>query len=268
MTLQAPEFWVVIPAAGRGSRMQQSMPKQYLELSGQKVIEYSLGHFAQDPDICGIVVVTDDDAMIKPIISKFKQSYPNTRFHITSGGVERVDSVKQGLVAIDKLSTTDDVWVLVHDAARPCLTRRDITRLKQSAEYFSDGAILAAPIVDTLKQIDNVRITHTHNRQHFMRALTPQMAPVKLLIKAIEHCQSNNISVTDEAQALESIGASVGIVEGRHDNIKITYPADLAFAEFILTQQANELDNPSENNTSFNKLSFNKHTENSDGMKS
>ena len=265
MSLQTPEFWVVIPAAGRGSRMQQSTAKQYLELSGRKVIEYSLERFSQDQEIRGIIIVTDDDETVLPIIEKFQQSYPKIHFQITRGGAERADSVRLGLKAVKTLSTNDNVWVLVHDAARPCLTTTDLIRLKQSTKNYPEGAILAAPIVDTLKQIKHSRITETHNRQLFMRALTPQMAPLKLLSEAVEHCQKNNVLITDEAQALETFGASVGVVEGRHDNIKITYPEDLALAEFILKQQASELESSTVKRNAFSNDTDN--TGNSDRMK-
>ncbi len=232
------ELWVVIPAAGSGSRMSSETPKQYLTLQNHPVIDYSIQLFRSHHQVTGIVVVTqaDDKAW-----NKLQNQY-NDKVMNTLGGKERSDSVLNGLKFVEQqVSDLHSTWVMVHDAARPCLTRNDLNHLIESRKQFNNGAILAAPVVDTLKQVkENQLISKTHNRELYARAFTPQLAPLVTLKKALEKCRQQKNAVTDEAQAMELYRKPMGIVYGRRDNIKVTYPEDIALAEFILKQQQTE----------------------------
>ncbi len=235
MTKPAKHFWVVIPAAGTGSRMQQTIPKQYLQLNGRPVLDYSLALFYHHPDIQRIVVVGDEqDNRLQQIIEPYKN-----KVLVTAGGDTRAESVSHGLELIAQHTTDfESTWVLVHDAARPCLNEQDLNALIASSEQFPDGALLVAPVVDTLKQCAQRQVMQTHNREHFALALTPQMAPLSNLQLALRQAQQKGAIVTDEAQALELAGYRVGTVSGRRDNIKVTFPEDLALASFFLSQHS------------------------------
>ncbi|WP_144391353.1 2-C-methyl-D-erythritol 4-phosphate cytidylyltransferase [Pleionea sediminis] len=231
------DIWVVIPAAGCGSRMQSDVPKQYLSLANKKVIEHSLDLFSRDESLSGIVVVADaDDRYIDSILQNYSDKVVRVE-----GGKERADSVLNGLLWLNELDSAKNIWVLVHDAARPCLTVGDLDKLKKSRKTFSQGAILVAPVVDTLKQVSGDTIVATHNRAEFRRALTPQLAPLTILLDALINARKANQPITDEAQALEFAGHQVGTVEGERNNLKITYPEDLALAEWILKNREIEL---------------------------
>lgn len=157
------------------------------------------------------------------------------------GGKERVDSVLNGLQVID-----DNNWVLVHDAARPCITHEDIDSLIDQCIYHKSGGILAAPVVDTIKcannssagKINNIRTTI--DRDSLWHAFTPQMFQTKELKKAIKQALVQGINITDEASAIETLGLPCLLVSGRRDNIKITRPEDLLLAEFYLKNQKTE----------------------------
>ncbi len=234
MSQTQQEYWVIIPAAGCGSRMNSDTPKQYLPLCGKKVIEHSLSLFDADEDIAGIVVVADTN---DNYISEVLASCSNRVFRV-DGGAERADSVMNGLNWLIEQQVNRESCVLVHDAARPCLSVTDLDKLKASVGDFPDGAILVAPVVDTLKQVNGSNISKTHDRAQFRRALTPQMAPLGVLHHALKQANKKNLCVTDEAQALELAGVRVGVVEGQRNNLKITYPEDLALAEFVLQSRA------------------------------
>jgi 2-C-methyl-D-erythritol 4-phosphate cytidylyltransferase len=151
------------------------------------------------------------------------------------GGKERADSVLSGLKTIREQASDGD-WVLVHDAARPCITATDIHHLINSLVNDDVGGILALASPDTLKQVQGNAITGTLDRSHIWRALTPQMFRYGMLKNALEQTQGNP-AITDDASALELQGLQPKIVEGRPDNIKITRPEDLALAQFYMEQQ-------------------------------
>jgi 2-C-methyl-D-erythritol 4-phosphate cytidylyltransferase len=234
MKMSEIQFWAVIPAAGSGTRMKQSIPKQYLNLNGRPVIDYTLALFYHLPQIEGIVVAGDpSDPRLLSAIEPYRD-----RVVLAPGGETRAESVANGLRQLEsKLTEVSDCWVLVHDAARPCLTQNDLKALMDSRSQYQDGALLVAPVADTLKQCHQLRVIRTHNRDEYALALTPQMAPLQKLQQALALALERGIQVTDEAQALELAGYSVGTVIGRRDNIKITYPEDLALASFFLSQQ-------------------------------
>jgi 2-C-methyl-D-erythritol 4-phosphate cytidylyltransferase len=228
-------YWAVIPAAGSGIRMGGSIPKQYLSLAGHTVIEHVLGLLEAEPDVAGITVaVAPDDPYWKRYLLK-PRSKPVL---IAAGGRERAHSVLNALVSLrDELK--DDDWVLVHDAARPCLHPRDLSLLIQVLAKDPVGGILAMPVSDTLKRVDDeLHITATPDRSDLWRAFTPQMFRYRLLMDALAAAIGAGDVPTDEASAMERQKHEVKVVEGRSDNIKITRPDDVGLAEAILAHRA------------------------------
>lgn len=229
--------WVVIPAAGVGSRMQANRPKQYLPLVGKTVIEHTLACFSSHPLVAGIVVaITDSD----PYWADLQPRLVGNIYRAT-GGKERADSVLNGLNYLnEQLQVTDETWVLVHDAARPCLSRADIDKLLASREQCRDaGALLAVPVRDTMKRAQTAMpyVAHTEDRNGLWHALTPQMAKLGILRAALHQGLQGGAAITDEASALERVGLHPLLVEGDARNLKITRPADLTLAEFFLLAQ-------------------------------
>mgnify|MGYP006206810359 CR=1 FL=1 len=222
--------WAIVPAAGRGSRFGGDTPKQYLPLAGRSVIEHSLRAVLDHPDVDGVMVaLAQDDAAWpgwreiggKPVLT-------------CVGGGERADSVLAGLHALPA-SLGDEQWVLVHDAARPCLRRQDLARLLAVGQADPVGALLAAPVRDTLKRADAVgKSQSTEPRDWLWRALTPQLFRRGGLTRALEAALRAGVRVTDEAMAMERLGLRPCLVEGSEDNLKVTTPSDLALAEFLL----------------------------------
>ena len=237
------KVWIVIPAAGVGSRMQADRPKQYLPLAGKTVIEHTLACFSEHPAVAGVVVaITQGD----PYWAEFTAtSLTSTslsgNIHTAKGGKERADSVLNGLDYLhEQLQVTDETWVLVHDAARPFLSRADLDKLLASREQCGDaGALLAVPVRDTMKraQPDAPHVAHTEDRNGLWHALTPQMAKLGILRKALRQGLQRGAAITDEASALEYAGLHPLLVEGDARNLKITRPADLALAEFFLAKR-------------------------------
>lgn len=229
----ASKFWVVVPAAGSARRMGATVPKQYLPLAGRTVIEWSLAPFLAHESVASIVVALADQ---DPHWSHTQLAY-NARIVTTTGGKERMDSVVAGLRALHGAAPDD--WVLVHDAARPCLAAVDVERLLDELRDDAVGGLLAAPVVDTLKRADDDgRVAQTVAREKLWRALTPQMFRRDILQRALEAALTQGIAVTDEAQAVEALGLRPRLVAGDADNIKITLPEDLLRAERILRSRS------------------------------
>jgi len=229
--IESIKFWGVVPAAGVGKRMQAGKPKQYLELAGKTVIEQTLTRLLRAGvfEVIAVAISQEDPYWPALDISRHEKILTAT------GGRERSDSVLSALKSIrDKAADND--WVLVHDAARPCITSADIQLLITSLRNDDVGGILALSSHDTLKSVQQGRIAGTLDRSHIWRALTPQMFRYGLLKDALEAAEGNP-AVTDEASALELKGLQPKIVEGRPDNIKITRPEDLSLAQFYLEQQ-------------------------------
>ena len=224
-------IWAIVPAAGVGKRMQSDKPKQYLELAGKTVIEQTLFRLLEAKVFSGIAVAISVEDPYWPELDISKHPDVLT----APGGKERADSVLSGLRMLSPKATDRD-WVLVHDAARPCITRSDIHLLINQLQTDEVGGILALSSHDTLKNVLDNNILGTLDRRHIWRALTPQMFRYGMLKTALEESVGNP-AVTDEASALELKGLQPKIVEGRPDNIKITRPEDLALAQFYLEQQ-------------------------------
>ena len=210
--------------------MGAAVPKQYLPLAGRTVIEWSLAPFLQRERTSGIVVVLSEG---DPRWSQTALA-GHAKIVTTAGGAERMNSVLAGLQALESRAAARD-WVLVHDAARPCLSSADLDRLLTELSNDDVGGLLAAPVVDTLKRADDQqRIDQTVPREKLWRALTPQMFRFELLRRALPSAIRNGIAVTDEAQAIEALGLRPKLVVGDADNVKITLPEDLPRAERIL----------------------------------
>lgn len=224
--------WVVVPAAGAGRRMGGAVPKQYLPLRGKTVLEQSLGRFVGHPRIAGVVVVVAADVRWMGIDPALR-----ARVMTAPGGHERSASVRNGLQALAGLAAPDD-WVLVHDAARPCLRNADLERLLDALDGDPVGGLLAVPVGDTLKRADaQGTVLETVDRTGVWQAQTPQMFRYRLLHDALASAAAANVSVTDEAMAVERLGQPARLVPGHADNLKITRPEDLALAAFHLERQ-------------------------------
>ncbi len=212
-----------------------AMPKQYLRLADRTVIEWSLAPLLARPECAAVVVAlgADDREWAKLDVSR------DPRVRSVIGGAERADSVSAGLEA---LQLGDSHWVLVHDAARPCLNAYDMDLLLRTLESDPVGGLLAAPVVDTLKRADaSGRVTQTVNRDGLWRALTPQMFRYGILKRALCEARDRGIVVTDEAQAVEMLRLQPRVVPGSPDNLKITLPEDLRRAERLLAEQGNAI---------------------------
>lgn len=229
-----PNFWVIIPAAGIGRRMRSEIPKQYLSLNGHSVIEHTLHRLSLFPAINEIIVaLAESDPYWK------KQHFEMVARPIRTvlGGKERSDSVLNGLRTLANRASDND-WVLVHDAARPCVRTGDIQKLIDQCRNDPVGGLLAVPVRDTMKMADpDSRVENTVDRSQLWHALTPQMFRYRVLCDALEQAQQQAITVTDEAMAIELAGLRAKLVEGHSDNIKITRPEDLTLAAFYLREQ-------------------------------
>jgi len=223
----------VIPAAGGGSRMGLPRPKQYLPLRGRTLLEWSLAPFLDTDWIDGVVVVlakNDSDYARLPIAR-------HPKVVTTVGGAARAESVLAGLEVVAARSAPfPDVYVLVHDAARPCVAWSDIEKLCDEAAD-DHGGLLALPVTDTLKKAKKGKVAGTVDRAFVWRAQTPQLFRLRLLMQALRECDERSLEVTDEASAMERAGYKPRLVRGRESNIKVTYPEDLRLAEFWLAQQ-------------------------------
>ena len=231
--------WVVIPAAGVGARMAADRPKQYLPLAGRSVLEHSLSHFSRHPRVRGIVLsVALEDAYWADL-----DLYTEVPLHCVPGGKERAQSVLNALQFLHALMQTEppeaqDPWVLVHDAARPCLRAEDIDTLLLELHDDPVGGLLAIPVRDTMKRADaGSRVAHTVPRAGLWHALTPQMFRLGCLKRSLEDALAQGQQVTDESSAMELAGFAPRLIEGHADNIKITRPEDLVLAEFFLQQR-------------------------------
>jgi len=236
-----PDIWVVIPAAGVGARMGLDIPKQYLMLGDKTVIEHTLDRFAQLPGLAGIIVlVAERDAIWSQVEARLRAGDLASYLHVAVGAQERADTVVSGLsFAKYKLKISGDTWVMVHDAARPCVSSEDLNALSKVCVSDADGGLLASRVKDTMKrsQSSSLNVSHTEPRENLWHALTPQLFKLGDLLSALEAAIASGAKITDEASAMEQAGKQVVLVEGRADNIKLTTPSDLPFIDFLLQQQ-------------------------------
>ena len=222
--------WCVVPAAGRGRRFGGATPKQYLRIGDKPLVLHTLERLAAHPRVAGLMLVLapDDDTWTRGLVEVM-----GVPLLVADGGAERADSVLAGVRALPASVAMYD-FVLVHDAARPCVRAQDITRLLELA-VPAGGGLLAAPLRDTLKRADGEgRSLGTESRESRWRALTPQLFRRSELDAALAQAAAAGVAITDEAMAMERAGHRPLLVEGAEDNIKVTTPADLALAEFLL----------------------------------
>lgn len=229
MVSSCADVIAVVPAAGMGSRMQSDCPKQYLTIGERTLLEHAVASLLCHPRVGRVIVVvspTDRQFAALPLAR-------DPRVTRVAGGHERADSVLAGLKA-----AADACWVLVHDAARPCLHPDDLDALLAITAHSRVGGILAVPVRDTMKrgEPENARIAHTVERTDLWHALTPQLFPLELLRDCLIRALNDGATITDEASALEHCGYHPELVAGRGDNIKVTRPEDLALAAFYLAR--------------------------------
>jgi 2-C-methyl-D-erythritol 4-phosphate cytidylyltransferase len=281
-------YWLVMPAAGVGRRFGEHIPKQYADLHGRTVMEWSLAPFLYDSRCLGVVVVLGmNDSFWPTVASRLPDVTGATRASEASvaaaladatraaeraaakdsgskgegfsdpglslptapvvtlpkvvtahGGSERSHSVRNGLAALSGRAAVDD-WVLVHDAARPCVSRQDVDRLLDRVQAHPVGGLLAAPAADTLKRAaGDKEVLETVDRASLWRALTPQMFRYGRLCEALDRALGQGRSPTDEAQALEWMGQRPLVVEGSTTNIKITSADDLVIAVALMAARS------------------------------
>ncbi len=235
---KAPRYFLVLPAAGSGQRMQSSLPKQYHTIGGVTLLQLTLERVAADPLFTKVVIAlaADDDRWIE-IKGRLSPGLKDKLVTVT-GGEERFQSVANALAAIADVAAADD-WVLVHDVVRPCVRSSDIKNLVESLASSTSGGLLAVPVRDTLKEGSNdLNVVRTLDRKMLWLAATPQMFRYGVLAQALRSVANNGWHITDEASAVEALGLPVTLVEGRADNIKVTYPEDLEFVAAILQAEA------------------------------
>ncbi len=228
-------YWLVMPAAGTGRRFGTDTPKQYAPLEGRTVIDWALAPFLADTRCTQIIVAlgNDDDSWKPP-----------AGVLTTSGGAQRSQSVRAGLSALERRAGQSD-WVLVHDAARPCLDAKDLERLLSGVADHPVGGLLGVRYADTLKRADESRgdaapaqVLRTEERRGLWRALTPQMFRYAALCAAVDAAHAAGRFPSDEAQALEWTGASALLIEGAASNLKVTTADDLTLAAAVLRARA------------------------------
>lgn len=234
-------YWLVMPAAGAGRRFGTPLPKQYAQLMGRPVIEWSLTPFLADPRCTeAVIALSPQDEHWAGIAARL----PGT-VRTAPGGAQRSHSVRQALGALEGRAATDD-WVLVHDAVRPCLQQADLERLLAAGAEHAVGGLLAVPAADTLKRaVDPATIraatapavAQTVERAGLWRALTPQMFRYGRLCSALDSAHAAGRLPTDESQALEWQGEQPLLVEGAASNLKVTTAADLVLAAAVLRAQ-------------------------------
>ena len=220
------EFHALVPAAGFGARMGNELPKQYLDLAGRPMIWHALSTLCANPNIKTVFVVLAPD---DEYFARYDWSHCAGKLEpLYCGGATRAESVANGLLASE---LEPDEWVLVHDAARPCLSAHLLSRMIAELRDDPVGGILAVPVADTLKRGDlKQRIAHTEPREGLWQAQTPQMFRAGLLAQALQQCKT----VTDEASAIEALGLQPKLVASDSSNFKVTYPQDIVLAELLL----------------------------------
>lgn len=225
--LASESLVAIIPAAGSGQRMKSALPKQYLHLGEKTLLAHTADNLLSHPLIKELVILTSQDDTYFATLPLNE----NPRITRAIGGQTRAESVLAGLKA------TQAEWVLVHDAARPCLRHQDLDALIKAGFSHPDGALLATPVKDTMKRADAKScILYTESREQLWHALTPQMFKRLDLLQALEKALNEGATITDEASAMEWCDKRPLLVQGHADNIKVTLPEDLALAEFILSR--------------------------------
>jgi 2-C-methyl-D-erythritol 4-phosphate cytidylyltransferase/2-C-methyl-D-erythritol 2,4-cyclodiphosphate synthase len=233
-------FFLVIPAAGSGRRMGLDLPKQYLEVQGKPLLQHTLESFAAVAGLQRIVLaVAPADERLQHLLAAVPARLREL-ITLVEGGAERADSVRHAVASLAGVAEAAD-WVLVHDAVRPCVRAADVYRLLQEVAAEPAGGLLAQPVRDTLKRGDAAgRVLATVDRSSLWQAATPQAFRHAVLLQALQHCAAQQLPVTDEAAAIEALGLPVRLVQGNADNIKLTWPGDLALITALLRPEGRE----------------------------
>ena len=225
-----PKTSVIIPAAGSGKRMGGNRSKQYLTIGDRPILIETLIVFSESPYIDEIILVSPADDL--PLIKKMLKDYSlNKVSKIVIGGKERQDSIRNGLNSIDSQDPARDI-ILVHDGVRPFINDEIIKEVIDSANRYG-AAIVAVPVKDTVKKVWDASIIETMPRENLWLAQTPQAFSAKIIIDAYANAERKGLRGTDDASLVEAMGLDVKIVMGSYENIKITTPEDLIFAEAI-----------------------------------
>jgi len=228
VTLDA-QYWVLIPAAGIGQRMGSKIPKQYLKISHQSILEHTISLFLACSFIKKVIVIihSEDKEWAKVKIDHAKVA-------TVVGGASRADSVMRGLKYLSSWAAVND-WVLVHDAVRPCLQQETLSQFIKTMANHPVGGLMVTPVVDTIKKVTaSGHVCRTIWRENLWIAQTPQMFRYGLLYCALQQALAMNVSVTDEASAVELAGQAPLIFEGDRSNIKVTQPDDLMYVRRYL----------------------------------
>ena len=225
----------LIVSAGQGSRFGADVPKQYLPLLGKTLLQHSVSRL-NIPQIADLtLVIAQDDKVAKNLSFDFELP-----IHWAVGGAERFLSVLSGVSSLRERGVHDDAWVLIHDAARPCLPLEDLQKLictVQAPDFDAVGAVLGVPVADTLKWVEHQHIIKTVDRSQLYQAQTPQIFRLSALCDMLQTVADTNTLITDEASGFEQLGQNVVMVSGSRLNIKLTYPDDLPLIEAILSAQ-------------------------------
>ena len=230
--MSGADYWVVIPAAGSSRRLGGEIRKQYLHIGNKTILEHAVHATRSHRDSAGVVVAIAADDDLWPDID-VRLPLP---VRTVTGGATRARSVLAGLEHLADFCAHDQL-VLVHDAARPCLSRQDLRQLLTVATGELDGAVLAVAMTDTVKRVADGRVAQTLPREDLVRAVTPQAFRLGALRSAIEAALAAGVEPTDECAAMERVGYRPRVVLGSSDNIKVTFPGDLEHAERILAQR-------------------------------
>ncbi len=231
------KVWAVLPAAGAGTRMQNNTPKQYLRIADKTVLEHSIEVLLSNIELAALVVcVPEQDTTARRLVEHnqvLAECLHRQQIVFTAGGSSRAQSVLNGLFALTGRADEHD-WVLVHDAARPCVESDDLRLLYDSLVDDPIGGLLAVPARDTLKIAQDERVVSTLKRDEIWHALTPQMFRYGVLKTALSDAIEQGFAITDESSALEHAGFRPKLVKGSVNNIKITTAHDLLIAEQFL----------------------------------
>jgi 2-C-methyl-D-erythritol 4-phosphate cytidylyltransferase len=222
--------WAVVPAAGAGRRMESDVPKQYLQVAGQAVLQHTIERMLRWGFLQQIVVALDPEDSVWPTLPVASES----AVAAIAGGSERCDSVLAGLELLSQQAAADD-WVWVHDACRPCVALADVQRLRVAVAADAVGGLLAVPVAETVKRAGtDGRVAETLDRRNLWLAQTPQLFRFGALHAALLAARQAGHTVTDEASAMELAGLRALLVKGDPANIKLTRPEDLAPVEAAL----------------------------------
>ena len=234
MLKSGAHLWAVVPAAGQGQRVGGAVPKQYLEIAGAPVLSHSLNRLAAVEKIDAVFVgISETDKHWQKLVLP-----QGIRVACYTGGQSRAETVWLGLQALKKCASAGD-WVLVHDAARPCVQVKDIDSLISAVAPSFDGGLLAVPITDTTKVANqDLTVRQTMDRTMLWLAQTPQLFQFSILCRALQAVAHDFESISDESAAVEKLGLEPLIIRSNQKNIKITNSEDLQLAEFLLSKQS------------------------------